>query len=127
MSSVDGFYAEARKIFFWLKKLPITFFTYFSMTRETGSYQAQTYLKVCRFVHRHSVEIRESIHCLAVFRLYFQEHVLKARLVKPLEHQVDHGDVDESFAGFSWRLVVFAQPAIAIKPREGPFHHPAMG
>jgi hypothetical protein len=29
------------------------------------------------------------------------ERVLKVRLVKPLEHQVDHGDVDESFAGFS--------------------------
>jgi uncharacterized membrane protein (DUF4010 family) len=33
-------------------------------------------------------------------RSEFLERVLKVCLVKPLQHQIDHGDVNESFARF---------------------------
>lgn len=44
-----------------------------------------------------------------------------------MNHQVNHGQVDHSFATGWQRLVVLAQPPILAEPTEGPFHHPTSG
>ena len=38
--------------------------------------------------------------------------------MEPFEHQVDHGDLHPSFAGFCSIFIVFAQPATSAQPHE---------
>ena len=41
------------------------------------------------------------------------------------EHDVDHTDMDQGFAGFRPVFIVLAQPAAVVDPRDRAFHHPA--
>ena len=45
---------------------------------------------------------------------------------KAMKHQVNHGEVDEVFAGLRIELVVFAEPSVAAEPGERPLDDPAM-
>ena len=44
-----------------------------------------------------------------------------------MKHQVNHDQVDHSFAAGRQCLVVLAQPPIFAEPSKGPFHHPTLG
>src|SRR5258706_2651034 len=43
---------------------------------------------------------------------------------KSAQHQADHGDVDERFAGRAQPLIILAQPAVLPLPSKRPFHYP---
>ena len=43
-----------------------------------------------------------------------------------MQHQVDHGQVDEVLAGSRVEFIIFAEPTIAAQPGEGPLDDPAM-
>ena len=45
-------------------------------------------------------------------------------LCKATEHEIDHGDVDEGFAGLIENLVVLGKVPIAIEPSESTFDYP---
>ena len=40
---------------------------------------------------------------------------------------MDHGDVNEGFAGLGMELIVFAEPAVVVDPGDGAFDDPAAG
>jgi hypothetical protein len=48
-----------------------------------------------------------------------------SRRLKPTQHQACHRKVNERLAGVSQSLVVFAQPAAVVEPRECALHDPA--
>ena len=45
--------------------------------------------------------------------------------VESVEHEVDHGQFDESLRRSDTFLPVLGQPSAPAQPREGPLHHPA--
>ena len=46
---------------------------------------------------------------------------------KPVEHQIDHGHVDEVFRGLREEFIVLAKPAVAVEPAECALDNPAFG
>ncbi len=44
---------------------------------------------------------------------------------RPVEHQIDHREVDEVFSGLGEVLIVFAESAVTIEPGECPLDDPA--
>ena len=45
--------------------------------------------------------------------------------VESVEHEVDHGQFDESLRRSDTFLPVLGQPSALAQPRKGPLHHPA--
>lgn len=45
---------------------------------------------------------------------------------EPVEHQLDHGNLNHGFAVFDELLIVFAEPAIVAEPGERAFDDPAL-
>ena len=48
-------------------------------------------------------------------------------LGKPLEHETNHGDVDEVLGGVAQGFVVLGEPAVLTDPSQGALHNPALG
>ena len=46
------------------------------------------------------------------------------RFCKTAKHQIDHGEMNERFAGTSQNLVVFGKSSVAIDPSEGSLDNP---
>src|SRR5689334_18882224 len=46
---------------------------------------------------------------------------------KAAQHQSNHPQVDERFAGVLLSLIVLGQAALSAQPRQRPFHDPALG
>jgi hypothetical protein len=43
------------------------------------------------------------------------------------QHDMDHGQIDESFTGFGQFFIIFTQPPIIVQPTEGAFDNPTSG
>jgi len=68
-------------------------------------------------------------HCIRCCPIGLLEGVLEVLFDAPVSqtaaHEVNHGDQNHGFTVFRQEVVVFAQAAVPIEPRESPFHDPA--